>query len=37
MVQPGTEKYHNDSEEGAGNLTQKLEQTDWRPNAHQSV
>jgi hypothetical protein len=37
MVQPGTGKYHDDSEEGAGNLPQKLEGTDWRPNAHHSV
>jgi hypothetical protein len=37
MVQPGTGKYHDDDEEGAGNVTQKLEGTDWRANAHQSI
>jgi hypothetical protein len=37
MVHLGTAKYHDDSEEGAGNLTQKLEGTDWRANAHRSV
>jgi len=36
MVQPGTGRY-DDSEEGAGNVTQKLEGTDWRPNAHRSI
>lgn len=37
MVQPGTGKYHDDSEEGTGNVTQKLERADWRPNAHRSA
>ena len=37
MVQPGTGKHHDDSEVGAGNVTQKLEGTDWRPNAHRSA
>jgi hypothetical protein len=37
MVQPGTGKYHDESEGGASNVTQKLEGTDWRANAHRSI
>jgi hypothetical protein len=37
MVHPGIGKYHDDSEEGAGNVTQKLEGTDRRPNAYRSI
>jgi hypothetical protein len=36
MVQPGAGKYHDDGE-GAGNVTQNLGGTDWRPNAHRSI